>query len=331
MRPHLVIGDPHLKLNRLDDAKNFLDELTHLIKQGRYDEVIILGDLFDSFAVVRSEVLALWSKFFIENTKNTRFILLVGNHDMAGADGGVSSLEVFKHYQGITVVDEPSRIGDAEFLPFMRSNEEFARQAKLIPAGSILFCHQSFNGAQFENGMYDPHGADITSVSHLGGVISGHVHLQQRFANIWYPGAPFQHTFGDAGHAKGVFEISLSKDSYTQINFIDLDMPTFKVIEAQTVPELLENLPSPNNRTHYKVVAKGAPSEIAQFWANERVKAFKTGSKRVVDALTSINPTAQVIKVQGTTQAEKLKSYVESKTWRTNHARLLERAKSLAN
>jgi len=323
----LVIGDAHLKINILSEARSFIDQLLIRIRTMEYDHVVLLGDQFDTFAVVRTEVLGLWTKFFQEASKHTKVIALVGNHDLAGAEGGSNPMEPFSSYKNVRVVSKPVLIDGMWFVPFMRSNDDFAFTLAHIDEGSHVFCHQSFNGCQFENGFYDPNGADVQCAEHLASVISGHVHKQQTLGNIWYPGTPFQHTFNDADEVKFIYEISLSAEGYNVTDRIILEMPRFVVFEQETIPELLlqvERLASPQAHFNYKFIARGTPSEIAQFWADPKVKDFKSKAKRVVDALVSIKPDTVLTPVTGKTHQEKLHEYVQNRKWRTQEsARLI--------
>ncbi|HKT21748.1 MAG TPA: metallophosphoesterase, partial [Nitrososphaerales archaeon] len=200
----LVVGDPHLKVSRIDDSREFLRKLVAEATSGKHSKAVILGDLFDTFAVIRSEVLSIWFEALSsmsERLGKNNLILLVGNHDYAGVRGGSHALEPFRPIA--TVVDQVTavEVGGAQawFMPFVRDNGSFEEVCREIPAGSVLFCHQSFNGAQFENGFYDPHGANPECVAHLSRVVSGHVHTRQAVGeNIWYPGTPFQQGFGEA-------------------------------------------------------------------------------------------------------------------------------------
>jgi len=330
----LYIGDPHLKISQLDDAEKFKDQTVKIIEQGQFEAVVIAGDLFDTFGVIRAEILSIWNGFFRRVSKSGKKIfVLVGNHDMSGADGGAHPLEVFKECPNTYIIDDKLNLPyqNCYFLPFYRDKIEFEAECRQIPAGSYLFCHQSFNGATFENGFYDPHGADPAAVSHLKAVISGHVHKAQRFENIFYPGTPYQHTFSDFGESKGIFEIELnaSELGYEVVRTHILDMPVFIVLSAETVPELQtlieKSTPVPN--AHYKLVAKGTPSEIAQFWNTAQVQEFKSKAKRVVDALTSMKPITAFLAVKGKDQSEKLDEYIKQRSWRTSAESLAQRAK----
>jgi DNA repair exonuclease SbcCD nuclease subunit len=180
----LVVGDPHLQIQKIEDGRKFIEQLYTVAAQ--HELLILLGDLFHTFAVVRSEVLSLWNEFFQHIEKKCHVVALVGNHDYAGQSGGSHALEVFKNR--IMVIDQPGCFYGVYFFPFFRDNAKFEEEARKVPDNSVLLCHQSFTGAQFETGYYDPHGADPASVSHLAGVISGHIHSRQMVNNIWYPG-----------------------------------------------------------------------------------------------------------------------------------------------
>ena len=329
----LVIGDAHLRLQLLEEGRSFIHQTLEIIRAGGYDRVILLGDQTDTFAVIRSEVLSLWSEFFREASKHAHVIALVGNHDIAGADGGTNSMEPFNTYNNVSIIAKPTVIDGIHYVPFMRDNAEFEAYCRSIPAGRVLFCHQSFNGAQFANGFYDPHGADPTCVAHLKAVISGHIHLYQLFANIWYPGTPMQNSFGEANQEKGLFEIDLSDSDYNVIRKFVLDLPTYHLLEAQTLGELSELIASKSSldisKSNFKLSAQGAPAEIADFWSDPAIKEFKSRARRVVDAMTSIKPESSLVSTKGKTQKEKLREFIKGRTWRSSSEQLTDRAEEL--
>jgi DNA repair exonuclease SbcCD nuclease subunit len=330
----LLIGDSHLRLQALDEAKSFIHQTLEVIRTGGYERVILLGDQTDTFAVIRSEILALWSSFFAEASQYSQVIALVGNHDIAGADGGTNSMEPFKAYKNVWIVSQPAEVGGIYYFPFVRDNQDFEAKCRSLPMGSVLFCHQSFNGAKFSNGFYDPHGANPDSVAHLNAVISGHIHLNQTFANIWYPGTPMQQSFGEAGEEKGIFEIELSYKGYNIQRKIILDLPVHALLEGSTISELKASIigldGSDLSKTNFKLSAQGAPAEIAEFWTDSVVKNFKARSRRVVDAMTSIKPESALVQTKGKTQKEKLHEFIENRgAWRSDPERLANRAEEL--
>jgi DNA repair exonuclease SbcCD nuclease subunit len=335
-RKVLIVGDPHLKIGSLKESEAFLERLLFMVKSNSYEKVIFLGDLFDTFAVIRSEIMALWSRFLSQSSQHSEIILIVGNHDMAGESGGAHALEPFKIYKNVVVIDKPHTLGGmVHFLPFYRNNEEFVKECQSLPQGSILFCHQSFNGAQFENGFYDPHGVDPTAVSHLAEVISGHIHRQQKIGNIWYPGTPFQMNFSDAGERKGVFEISLDTSRYNILGQVSLDLPEYFVIDVPTISKLKEmvdhilELPVHHSQMNIKLISSGGPAEIADFWKQDSVKALKSKAKRVVDALVQVKSQAFIESNSSKSKRERLHDFIQSRKWRSPASKLIDAAESI--
>lgn len=332
----LLVGDPHLKIGTIKEAGGFLDGLFEIVESGQYNQVVILGDLFDTFAVIRSEILALWANFLSKASNHSEIVLIVGNHDMAGETGGAHALEPFKSFKNVAVVDKPHTLGGmTHYVPFYRSNEEFVSVCKNLPAGSVLFCHQSFNGAQFDNGFYDPHGVDPSAVSHLSAVISGHIHKNQKIGNIWYPGTPYQMNFSDAGENKGVFEIELDGSRYNIVKQLEIRLPQFFIVETPTVAELIQAVDQvvqsevDLSMMNLKLVASGGPAEIEQFWKNDSVRLLKSKAKRVVDALVSSKAEVILPGSSAKSRRERLHEFIKSRKWRTASDKLIDVAESI--
>lgn len=328
----LVVGDPHLQVQKLDDARKFIEKLYALAIE--HELLVLLGDLFHTFAVVRSEVLSVWNEFFHHIHNRLDIIALVGNHDYAGQSGGSHALEVFKGR--IHVIDNkvPSCFSGIYYLPFIRDNKEFESACRMVPSQAMFFCHQSFQGASFDNGYFDPNGADPACVKHLGAVISGHIHTRQTIGNIWYPGTPFQHSFAEAGHEKRVFTIHLSQTGYTLIKEHDLGMPRFEIIQVKDatkplVDGLLEVLPQPESSVSYRISGRGSPQDIAEFWKTPQAKALRSGARRVVDALIPERGAVNLPGSNGKTKREKLESFIRGKKWRIPEDELCDKAADL--
>jgi DNA repair exonuclease SbcCD nuclease subunit len=93
------------------------------------------------------------------------------------------------------------------FMPFIRNNEQFTKLALAMYERGVrtIFCHGEFDGAKYENGFYAPHGVDLKAFPSDLYFISGHIHAQQEFGNVWYPGTPRHLTRSDAGETKGIW------------------------------------------------------------------------------------------------------------------------------
>lgn len=319
----LLVGDPHIQIQKLGDGKAFVRKLSSLAEE--YERVIILGDLFHTFAVIRSEVLSIWSDYFNEHGKKTT--ALVGNHDYAGQRGGSHALEVFKN-TGATIVDGPYKENDIHYIPFVRDNSVFEDLCRLIPRGKVLFCHQSFTGADFGNGFFDPNGSNISCVKHLKSVISGHIHKRQTFNNIWYPGVPYQHSFAEANNEARVFTIDLKSTGYQIIRSHDLELPQYVVIEG-SIEDLPDQLPSPNRSWSYKIVSRGTPAEIIAFWKSPIVRLFRNGARRVIDAIVpERGELPSEIFGEHSTKREKFETFIKSRKWRTSSDRVSTAARA---
>lgn len=320
----LIVGDPHLDVRRLDDNRVFLDKIIEL--SNTHEATIILGDCFNNFAVIRSEILNQWNYFF--NFAQHKVICLVGNHDYAGQQGGSHALSPFHAPdRDVWVVDDWTKIGDAYYAPFMRDDKAFEAKCKEIPNGSVLFCHQSFLGARFSSGFEDPNGANAECVKHLSNVISGHIHTNQRIQNVWYPGTPYQNNFGEAGEKKRVFTIDLQPNDYKIVEEHDLGLPEFVVFDAESIDKV--SLGEPNPRSFYKVSSKGSPAEIAAFWADPKTKAFREKTRRMVDAVVADRGQVILPGSKVGTKMEKLDEYIKSQKWTTPTDTLCDAARVL--
>lgn len=199
-----ISGDPHGKMSNLTTFQAFLDHLNAFSQ--KCDTVVILGDLFNNHALVRSEVLNEWTRYF--RNIDRPHIVLVGNHDKVSPESSIHVLNVFRDYKNVAIVDKPAEIDSVLFMPYVHTVEEFKRAIKDTTA-TRLVCHQTFDGAMYDNGFYAPHGIPMDAIKQFQLVISGHIHREQEFGNVWYPGSPFAMNFMDAGEEKSLWLYNL--------------------------------------------------------------------------------------------------------------------------
>jgi len=276
----LVSGDPHVKISTIETGKRFLAFLADSIKKVKPDRVVILGDLFDTHAVMRVEVLNAWVRFLTEITfqcpANFQCYLMVGNHDKAGPSSSEHALVGLARFPNVTIVEGPVHDQRMVFLPYYHTFEEF--EAALPPSGEILFCHNTFNGAQYENGFYDPNGFPVESVAGFKTVICGHVHKSQKIENIVYVGSPYAFGFQDAGETKGLHVFDTETGIFQRIK---TPLPEYRVIEYASPDEFLDNFEtstrSPDD--YYKIVVKGDRAAISMMATDERYLSLKSRYK----------------------------------------------------
>lgn len=248
----IYIGDPHVQPSNLEDSSKVLRKALDLQEKEKADMLIIGGDLFHTHAVLRLEVVDFWIKWgSILKQPFKDVYAIVGNHDMPGdkqREGVLSALSVL-HSCGIKVVDKPTAnlsygVG---FLPYISDNEKFYESANhlrtLLPRESVLFCHQTFDGATYDNGFYAPGGLDLNRVD-FKSVVSGHIHKAQKFGKVIYPGTPKWDSLSDANEDKGIWVFETMDGEILNGNF-HTTSDVIEPIRSHTItPETEGNLDS---------------------------------------------------------------------------------------
>lgn len=278
----LVCGDPHIKISNLEVGHQFLDWLSDTVDNVSPECVFLMGDLFDTHSIVRIEVFDAWLKYLSQVTKP--HVLIKGNHDETAPGSNIHILSAFRDIenQNIKVVGSEGsviRIGEESFdcLGYIHSEEEFANGVKTNNS-KILFCHQSFQGCQFENGYYDPNGFDLSYVEAWRYVISGHIHKSQAVGNVFYPGTPYASSFADSGDQKGVWVLDIVDGDIKDKTFIESPCPKYIVKEFSSSDEVLSFFQSDVSALdRYKVVLSGPKPEIKAFSGSKDFKKIKKG------------------------------------------------------
>jgi len=334
---YILVGDLHTKLSRLSEYDAFWNELEELVRNERPDFVVFMGDLFDTFSVLRVEVLDyLIGKFnaLRGRLSQHRVVALVGNHDMAGADSGPHALCAFADL--ITVIDAPRAISYSFVdknqipvygFPFMRDGRRFEEEAKKLPPGVILMAHQSAEGAVFPSGAVDKEAVPLSCIDHLFGVFSGHIHESQALTSplgkkFVYVGTPYHSCFDDSGKVKGV---SILDTTTKRVTFHEIkSMPKFIEVSFR------ETFPAVAKGDHCKIVGQGTPQELRDFWASDYVKHLRQLAARIVDATTVIRQCdATIISKTNESQENKVDVFVSLRKWRTQPELVAREARRL--
>jgi DNA repair exonuclease SbcCD nuclease subunit len=207
----IFIGDPHAQPNNLSDLDLIFSLTEETQKRFQAEALIIAGDLFHTHAVLRLEVVSFWQRTIMKmSALFEKVILLVGNHDQVGnkqREGQMSALDTLKMgIHNVMIIDKPQKYKDFGFMPYFSDNEKFVEEAnKLADLGAKkLFCHQTFDGSEFENGFYAPNGVDQDRLDFLE-IVSGHIHKSQKIGKVFYPGTPKWDSLSDANEPKGIW------------------------------------------------------------------------------------------------------------------------------
>ncbi len=249
----LIVGDPHVKQDNLDESKRLMEFIVSTAKANGVNEIWVLGDLFHTHGIIRMDVQSFWMSWAKTLGATAPTTLLVGNHDQKGDDqseGRMSALDSLKWAPGVRVVDSPTVLGKATFLPHTHDAKRFAHWVSEANT-SILVVHQTFNGASYENGFYAKDGLDPKLVEGFDVVISGHIHKTQNIANIFYPGTARWDSISDANESKGIW---LFNPENLEVKMVPTDtvctpIVSVEVKEGDALPEIREG-----SKTHISLV-----------------------------------------------------------------------------
>ena len=259
----LTIGDPHAKKGNLPEMDRLFSFIEAKADELKPSHIIILGDLFDNHAVLHLNVIDFWQTTLKRIAKKHKIIALVGNHDQVGdvsSEWVKSSLSTLNGlHENLMTINTPLSLGDWGFIPYTHSVDKFNDACKeLLKSGcSTLVCHQTFDGASYDNGLMAPDGFPVKTVTGFKKAIVGHIHTQMEFENIKYLGSPAWNTLSDANKQKGIWHIEND-----QFNFISTEGVVPKVVEV----ELTESSPTPTLdpfNSNY-VILKGSSKWIAE-------------------------------------------------------------------
>lgn len=199
---YVVVGDPHVTKANLEESARVMAWARKLAVENKA-AIIFMGDQYNDMGVARAEVLEFWHAEFDVSPETS--IALIGNHDL-NSDASASPMKAHSSLIS-TIGDCACQIRNGLWgVGFIRDNEKFLSEAHRAAKGGakILLAHAEFDGAQFDNGYYSPHGIPVSGLPEALTVISGHIHKRQTLGPVYYVGTPRQMTRSDIGEEKGI-------------------------------------------------------------------------------------------------------------------------------
>jgi DNA repair exonuclease SbcCD nuclease subunit len=281
VKKFLVVGDVHAVLEELKECESLTDYLCTLAKEQSVTDILFLGDIHHTHSVLRVEVMHFWNRALSKLAAICNVHVIVGNHDIATGTGALHSLLAYDGIQGINIISRPTTLVPGVWaFPYTESKEEFRKWIDTNEP-NVLFCHQTFDGATYENGFY---AKDACSSAGPKLIISGHIHTPMRFDNVWYMGAPRWRSVSDANLDRHVWTIVFD-DCGNVVN--KQAFPTDNVCQRlvqleETEPNTLHDLQL-NPNWKYIVDIKGSAqfvNERKTFWAGKaRIRTFVQSDK----------------------------------------------------
>jgi DNA repair exonuclease SbcCD nuclease subunit len=300
----LYVGDPHVQVRNLKDSQALMDYVIELAMEQKVDNITFLGDLFHTHAVLRVEIIDFWKRAFqkIKFAKNDyqgiECRVLVGNHDQPGSkekEQEMNALNIFQDDGSIEdnggyryVINSPQAIGSIAYVPYHSDEETFLKACQELydkGATGMLIAHQTFTGAQYENGFFSEEGIDPALVPQKE-IISGHIHKSQQVGKCFYPGTPKWDTMSDANQPKGLYIIEHNEDGtikgkeFFSTEHIVTPIKSYEIKEGEELPEL-----NPDARNYVVLEGKSA-------WINKAKKKLKSLAHikvKPTDRVTRVN------------------------------------------
>lgn len=226
----IAIGDPHFRTKYIQVLDQFVVQTMAVIKAVNPDLVVVLGDTLHHHEKTDSECHVRAVKWFLEISKITKLVVLIGNHDRRNNSDFLSDYHFFsglKFQPNIWIADtvlslyltftdgklasiserphDRSHSSAVEkrlvFVPYVAPgrflealNTSLVTMADYRPF--LIFAHQEFKGAKM--GALVSEAGDVWSETEPP-IISGHIHEQDLLQpNIFYAGTPYQTTYAES-------------------------------------------------------------------------------------------------------------------------------------
>lgn len=213
MQRLLLIGDVHATVESLEDCRRLETRIGEVERKEGPLRVVYLGDLYDNFALVRTEVEEHWKDVFERRGQPT--LALKGNHDCPGDQAATShALLAHMHVGGPDVVWRPMLMHGVLYMPYMANGDEFEKVVARYPEAHTLICHQSIVGGKMESGLpitkeMDHSAADVSKL-HFKNIYSGHIHTPMQFDRVTYVGSPrWRNNLSDANIDRHILVVDI--------------------------------------------------------------------------------------------------------------------------
>lgn len=235
----LFIGDPHFQLNNLSELDTFIDQVYNILLEKQPNIIVVAGDLLHTHERLHTDVMNKAYIFVKKLSLITKTYVLVGNHDYTSNNQFLTTnhwMNGMKEWKNVVIVDkvicEKFLDKTFTFVPYVYPGKfKLALDTlkeKCWEKSDCIFAHQEFEGCKM--------GAIISEIgdkwsNDLPPVVSGHIHSRQKLGNnVFYPGTPMQHAFGESeNNILALLHFKNLEDNYT-MEEINLSLPKKKII-----------------------------------------------------------------------------------------------------
>lgn len=284
----LFIGDPHIKPDNGDEIDILLNEIERVFYLKKYDVIVIGGDVMHYHERLFTQALNKALEFIRRLSSLAFTYILVGNHDAVNNSIFLTDqhwMNALKTWDRVKIVDTVIEEDDIILCPYVPPGRFLEALSTLSTSknkkwenASIIFAHQEFKGCKMgailsEDGDEWKYDYPI--------VVSGHIHDFQKVGeNIYYPGSPLQHSFGDTDQ-RFLCEVFIHQNEKNEknIEFIPINVPVRKVVKAssktlhEVVTKVKKSLSSgKENNTKIKIKLETTTEEFNIFKSTKEYK-----------------------------------------------------------
>ena len=202
----LLFSDLHLSPKTFATCMKVLRRV-HAEALQRQVTVGFLGDFFDRVyneGTLPVDILNTLLRFF-ETEWKVPMVMIPGNHDYFDASETEHGLTPFKYAcKHITILDHPTMIGNALWVPWRRDHVELKRIIDEHPECHVIFGHFDIIGFKLTATRVSTEGLALSMFPDNVPVYTGHYHTPQVHNNICYLGSPYQLTLAEAEDEKSL-------------------------------------------------------------------------------------------------------------------------------
>jgi Marseillevirus putative DNA repair exonuclease len=287
----LTLGDPHFKVNNVQDSEEMTEKFVELSKNTQPDFIVVMGDVLDRHSSIHVIPLMKCEELIKQLSEIAPTFVLVGNHDRPNNSNFLTDEHPFnalKHWNNTYVIDKVMEIyyHGGIFIEKLDKCEEAFRFifVPYVPPGrfeealntienpfenvTAYFAHQEIYGAKM-GAIVSQCGDKWDLKNSL--MISGHVHDRDNLQpNMIYVGTPFQHTYNEDNKTVSLF--TFYEDKKWGEERIDLGLK--KKITIYITPEKVPMYEPPDDKV-VKLIIRGEESEIKTVAKLDKINELK--------------------------------------------------------
>lgn len=281
----IAVGDPHFKIDNIEEINLFTERFYALIEKEKPDLIVILGDVLHTHERLHTIPLNKAHEFIKKTKSYAKTIVLVGNHDMCNNQQFLTTnhwMNGMKEWENVVIVDTVYKETQNEFtfvfVPYVPPSrfEEALNTIEDWKEADCIFAHQEFFGCKM--GAIISNEGDKWSKKYPP-IVSGHIHSKQTISNVYYCGSAMQNAFGES--EENIIPIFIfEKDKPYLLKEVDLELPRKKIIRTDI--ENINELKLPETSDDIKLTVSGNYEEFKAFKKTKKYKDLVKSGKKVV-------------------------------------------------